>query len=191
MKQDPRRQRPATRSPADPLRGTPPEPEVDRQFDGSLPTAERSQEPSAAPTCAPRARRQPPEPDQPDALRLPPGAWLAARKSGGLLFSSREIAVHDDGRLTASAVGGGRSARTSPPRVLTSAQLAALRHAVARLDIHGLPATAGIQRPDTYVYEIAVRAGRSARTIEVAEGQVPPPLAPLVQQLNQLLSTVE
>ena len=122
------------------------------------------------------------------ACGLPQGAWLAVRKSGGLLFSSREVAVYPDGRVTATAIGGGGPAHAAAPRRLTEAQLAALRRALEGIDFGRLPAPAGRQRPDAYAYEIVVRSGRAAHAVEVFDGSIPQPLAPLIRQFNHLLS---
>ena len=127
-------------------------------------------------------------PPREDAFGLPRGAWLAVRKSGGLLFSSREVAVYPDGRVTATAIGGGGPARAAAPRRLTEAQLAALRRALEGIDFGRLPAPAGRQRPDAYAYEIVARGGRASHAVEVFDGSIPQPLAPLIQQLNHLLS---
>ena len=125
-------------------------------------------------------------PEREEALTLPEGAWLAMRKSGGLLFSSREVAVYEDGRVTGSAIGGGRPQRDVPPRRLGVAQLAALRRAVEQIDFARLP-EAGRQGGDAFVYELAVRRGRATHAVEVFEGAIPEQLVPLIEQLNRLL----
>ena len=126
-------------------------------------------------------------PEREELLALPQGAWLAMRKSGGLLFSSREVAVYEDGRVTGSAIGGGRLERDSPPRRLAPAQLAALRRAVEQIDFGRLPAVAGRQGRDAFVYELVARSGRATHAVEVFEGAIPEQVAPLVEQLNRLL----
>ncbi len=122
-----------------------------------------------------------------EALALPEGAWLAMRKSGGLLFSSREVVVYEDGRVIGSAIGGGRPERDATPRRLAAAQLAALRRAVEQIDFGRLPAVAGHQGRDAFVYELVARSGRATHAVEVFEGAIPEQLAPLVEQLNRLL----
>ena len=135
------------------------------------------------PTTSPETR----SPGHDEAPALPEGAWLAMRKSGGLLFSSREVVVYEDGRVVGSAIGGGRSRRDARPRRLAEPQLAALRRAVEQCDFARTPAAAGRQGGDAFVYEIAVRDGRATHAVEVFEGSIPETLVPLIEQLNRLL----
>lgn len=139
-----------------------------------------------APPVASPVSLTPPALDE--RLALPEGAWLAVRKSGGLLFRSRELVLYPDGRAVSVTIGGGQPARMGPPDTLPPQQLAALRRALAQLDFSRLPAGPVRQRPDAYVYELAVRVGRAVHELEVSEGSIPPPLAPLLRQLNQLLA---
>lgn len=126
----------------------------------------------------------PTTPIEDDALVLPSGALLALRRSGGLLFESRAIVVYADGRLTTSTVGGGHAPRTGA-RALPAAQLARLRRTLAAIDFARLSdVPVGHPRPDAHAYEIAVRAGPAILSLEVFEGVVPPPLAPLLTLLN-------
>ncbi len=138
--------------------------------------------------AAPASAVGEPQPGRDEGLALPEGAWIAMRKSGGLLFSSREVVVYRDGRVTSTAIGGGRPARAGSPRRLTEGQLAALRRTVGQIDFDRLPAHSGRQGPDAYAYEIVARTGRASRALEVFDGSIPQPLAPLIQQLNQLLA---
>lgn len=138
--------------------------------------------------AAPASAVGEPPPGSDEELALPEGAWIAMRKSGGLLFSSREVVVYRDGRVTSTAIGGGRPARAGSPRRLTEGQLAALRRTVGQIDFDRLPAHSGRQGPDAYAYEIVARTGRASRALEVFDGSIPQPLAPLIQQLNQLLA---
>jgi hypothetical protein len=142
---------------------------------------------------APAPDSAPPAPDAAadpvggeEALALPDGAWLAMRKSGGLLFSSREVVVYGDGRVTGSAIGGGRPQRDAPPRRLPPAQLAALHRAVEQIDFDRLPAAGGQSR-DAFVYELVARRGQTTYAADVFEGAIPEQLAPLIEQLNRLL----
>jgi hypothetical protein len=113
---------------------------------------------------------------------------VALRKSGGLVFRSREIVLYEDGRVETSALGPGRPASAGPERTLSNAELTTLRRAIAQSDFDQLPATIGQQRPDSFIYELAALAGGKPRTIEIAEGQIPTAVAPLIRQLNLLLS---
>ena len=142
----------------------------------------------ARPMSKPPARNPAAQPsEREEALALPEGAWLAMRKSGGLLFSSREVVVYGDGRVTGSAIGGGRPERDAPPRRLGAAQLAALRRAVEQVNFARLPAAVGHQGRDAFIYELIARSGRATHAVEVFEGAIPEQLAPLVEQLNRLL----
>ena len=122
-----------------------------------------------------------------ESLALPPDAWLALRRSGGLLFSSREVVVYPDGRVESAAVGGGRPEGTGPPRRLTASQLTALRRA-AGIDFRRLPPPSRRQPPDAYAYELVVHEGGRTQAVEVFDGAIPEALAPLLRLLGPLLS---
>ncbi len=198
MKEPPQRQRPRTK-PSQPTRLAEGAGEAEGAVLASIPEGPRDTrlEGDTAPSgiagdSRPLAKSPAREPvAQPsgreEALALPKGAWLAMRKSGGLLFSSREVAVYEDGRVAGSAIGGGRPERDAPPRRLAAAQLAALRRAVEQIDFGRLPAVAGHQGRDAFVYELIARSGRATHAVEVFEGAIPEQLAPLVEQLNRLL----
>ncbi len=198
MKEPPQRQRPRTKLPqptrpaegADAAEGAVlasiPEGPCDTRLEGdAAPSAiagdarPMSQSPARNPAAQPSEREE--------ALALPQGAWLAMRKSGGLLFSSREVVVYEDGRVTGSAIGGGRTERDTPPRRLGAAQLATLRRAVDQIDFGRLPAMAGRQGRDAFGYELVARSGRATHAVEVFEGAIPEQLVPLIEQLNRLL----
>jgi hypothetical protein len=198
MKEPPQRQRPGTKPPrrTQPAEGAG---EAEGAVLASIPEGPRDTRlggdaappriaGDAQPTSQAPARNQAARPsEREEALALPEGAWLAMRKSGGLLFSSREVVVYGDGRVAGSAIGGGRPERDSPPRRLAAAQLAALRRAVEQIDFGRLPAVAGRQGRDAFVYELVARSGRATHAVEVFEGAIPEQLAPLVEQLNRLL----
>jgi hypothetical protein len=179
MKEPPRRQRPRAK-PARPAEGAGEAEEVL----AVVPEGERDVRLERDDAPQPAAARRT---GDDEALALPEGAWLALRKSGGLLFSSREVVVYGDGRVTGSAIGGGRPERDARPRRLSAARLAALRRAAEQVDFGRLPARAGRQGRDAFVYELAVRSGRATHAVEVFEGAIPELLAPLLDQLNRLL----
>ena len=134
---------------------------------------------------------QPPSPPaRGEGLSLPADAWLAARKSGGLLFRSREVVVYRDGRVTSTTVGGWPPVETRT-RKLAAPQLAALRGALERVDFDRLPAAPGRQSPDAHAYEIVARGGGATRAVEVFEGSIPRALAPLIEQLNRLFTATD
>jgi hypothetical protein len=146
-------------------------------------------QPAATPPST--GHQPPPNPATPEdeALTLPAGALVALRKSGGLVFRSREIVVYGDGRVGTSAVGGGRAASVGTGRTLGGAEIAALRRAIGQVDFDQLPLTTGQQPPDAFVYELAALAEGMPRTAEVVDGQIPATVAPLIRQLNRLLSS--
>ena len=117
---------------------------------------------------------------------LPPGALVAMRKSGGLVFRSREIVVYGDGRVERGMVGGGQPT-TAERRTVDGAQLAALRRAVGRIDLARTPPPAR-PGPDTFVYEIALPTGGGVREIVVADGRIPETFRPLIRGLARLLA---
>jgi hypothetical protein len=154
----------------------------------SKPAGERAPQRGQQEESAPQLSPSPSMP-QDDALTLPPGALVALRKSGGLIFRSHTIVVYNDGRVETSRVGGGRAATSGTGHTLGSAELAALRRALDQIGFTQLPATIGQQRPDAFVYEIAALVGKATRTAEVADGQIPATVAPLIRKLNQLLTS--
>ena len=142
---------------------------------------------------APGRAEQPgtPPPGDEERLLLPRGAWIAMRKSGGFKFSSREVVVYRDGRVTDTSSGVGKRTGTRATRKLTDAQLAELDRLLEQANFAELPATTGRQNPDAFAYEIAARIGRRTKTVEVFEGSIPKSLAPLIRQLRQLMSPDE
>jgi hypothetical protein len=159
-------------------------------------------QPDAGPARAAASHRKPdssgradqpgtPPPGDEERLLLPRGAWIAMRMSGGFKFSSREIVVYRDGRVTDTSSGIGKRTGTRATRKLTDAQLAELGRLLEQANIAELPAVVGRQNPDAFAYEIAARIGRRIKTVEVFEGSIPESLAPLIRQLRQLISPDE
>ena len=132
---------------------------------------------------------QPPAPVDPpptpesapaDTLRLPRGALVAMRRSGGFKFRSREVVVYRDGRVNYDdGENGPRTVWT-----LSDAELAELRRALDQAGFANLPA-AGRQNPDAFAYEIVARPTRRVYSAEAFQGSIPASLAPLIQQLNR------
>jgi hypothetical protein len=122
-----------------------------------------------------------PEDTPDDTLRLPRGALVALRRSGGFKFRSRLVVVYRDGRVNYDdGENGPRTIWT-----LSDAELAELRHALDQAEWAKLPA-AGRQNPDAFAYEIVARPARRVYSAEVFQGSIPVSLAPLIQQLNRL-----
>ena len=121
-----------------------------------------------------------PESAEADTLRLPRGALVALRRSGGFKFRSREVVVYRDGRVNYDDDESG------PHTVwtLSDAELAELRRALDQANFAKLPAT-GRQNPDAFAYEIVARPARRVYSAEAFQGSIPASLAPLIQLLNR------
>ena len=117
-------------------------------------------------------------------LALPRGAWVAMRKSGGLRFTSREIVVYRDGRVTYAGDYTAGQVRTWK---LTDTQVSRLHGALAEIDFSHLPPAAGRQNPDAYAYEIVARIGRRVQRAETFDGSIPDALKPFLRQLGRLV----
>lgn len=132
--------------------------------------------PPPAPAQPPAA----PAADSSDMLRLPRGALVALRRSGGFKFRSRAVVVFRDGRVNYD--DGENAPRTV--WTLSDAEMAELRRALDQADFAKLPA-AGRQNPDAFAYEIVARPSRRVYSAEAFQGSIPAALAPLIQQLNR------
>ena len=114
-----------------------------------------------------------------DTLRLPRGALVALRRSGGFKFRSREVVVYRDGRVNYDdGESGPRTVWT-----LGDAEMAELRGALDQAGFAQLPA-AGRQNPDAFAYEIVARPARRVYSAEAFQGSIPASLMPLIKQLN-------
>jgi hypothetical protein len=116
-----------------------------------------------------------------DTLRLPRGALVAMRRSGGLKFRSREVVVYRDGRVNYD------DGESDPRTVwtLSDAELAELRGALDQAGLAKLPA-ADRQNPDAFAYEIIARPARRVYSAQAFQGSISASLAPLIQQLNRI-----
>lgn len=117
-----------------------------------------------------------------DSLRLPRGGLVALRRSGGIRFTTREVVVYGDGRVAAGVapVPRGRA------RYLGEAEMAEVWAALGASDLRRQSPAAGGQGADTYAYEIVARLGGRAYAVEVFDGRIPAPLAPLIALLLRL-----
>jgi hypothetical protein len=122
-----------------------------------------------------------------ERLVLPRGGLAAMRKSGGLLFSSREVVVYRSGKSTYRQRGAGSGESAVETGHLTLAQLVELHQALKQSNLTRLPATIGRPGNDTFTYEIIARVGRVVAAVEVAEGSVPASLTPLIRELRRLM----
>ena len=116
-----------------------------------------------------------------EQLKLPRGALVIMRQSGGLRFRTTATVVFRDGRL---AVAGGTHTRPLVVRRLSDDELVALRQMLDDVVAANLPASIGHQNPDFYAYELAMRPGRLVQNFEVFAGSMPEAVEPLVRWLN-------
>jgi hypothetical protein len=131
----------------------------------------------------PPAPVNPLEADEAETLRLPRGALVALRRSGGLRFRSRTVVAYRDGRVNYDdGESGPRTVWT-----LSDAEMAELRQALKQAGFGRLPASTGRQNPDAFAYEIVARPTRRAYAVEVFQGSIPESLKPLIQLLGRFM----
>ena len=110
------------------------------------------------------------------------------RKSGGLRFTSHEVVVYPDGRVTYE---GGDTAKTALEsrvrRKLTDAQIVRMRKLLDQANFWRMPPTTGKQSPDAFAYEIVARIGSKHNRVELFDGSIPDAMQPLVEQMNKLM----
>lgn len=128
-----------------------------------------------------------PAPPEVEGLKLPRGALLALRKSGGFRFSSRVIAVYRDGRVSVRNETPPR-ARPRIVQTLNADELADLRRLLDASDLPNLVPTPGRHNPDAFAYELVARIGRKVYAAEVFDGSIPAALAPLITQIQSYTS---
>lgn len=128
----------------------------------------------------------PPAPAEHEPLRVPRGAFLVLRKSGGLKFSTREVVVFPDGRISFDARGVPQKEYNRLRRVLNDAQVLGLRKLLDQANFWKTESV-GAQNPDAFAYEVAARLGQRANSIEVFDGSIPERIKPLLERLEKLL----
>jgi hypothetical protein len=119
-----------------------------------------------------------------DRVKLPRGAFIAFRQSGGLRFSTREVIVYKDGRVIArrqGKLGAGEGSRR-----ITPDEVAELQELIGQSGFLGLPHSIGSQSPDGYAYELIARVDRRSKSAEFFDGHIPAELQPLLAQLKTL-----
>ncbi len=124
-----------------------------------------------------------------DRLKLPRGAFLVVRQSGGLRFSTREVTVYNDGHLIArrqGKLGAGEGSRR-----ITPAEVAELKELIEQSGLWELSPSIGRQSPDGYAYELIARVGRKSKAIEFFDGSVPAKVQSLLAQLKPLMAVEE
>ena len=149
---------------------------------GAIPQGESAARLESKP--APTSHQKPARPKI-ERLQLPKGALIAFRKSGGLKFSSREIVIYPDGRV--SYGGTDLPKQASAPQKLGEAQIAELRRMLDQSGFFRLVLAGGQQPPDSYAYEIVAQIDAKSNYVEVFDGKIPESLMPLIQRLARLL----
>lgn len=129
---------------------------------------------------------EPPAEPEHEQLRLPRGAFVGLRKSGGLKFSTREVVVYPDGRVAYDARGVPQKEYTRLRRALNDGQTMSLRKLLDQTNFWKTEG-GGRQNPDAFAYEIAARLGQRSNEIEVFDGSIPESLRPLIELLTKLL----
>jgi hypothetical protein len=109
-------------------------------------------------------------------------------QSGGLRFSTREMMVYHDGRVSFRRQGKLDTHEGS--RRITPDEVADLKAAIAHSGLRDLPRFSSIGRPspDGYAYELIARAGRKLKAIEFFDGGIPAEVRPLLAQLKTLMA---
>jgi hypothetical protein len=148
------------------------------EFDRTLGAGDEGLEPEGAEEGRPPAA----PPSDADDLGLPRGGLVAFRKSGGLRFRSRGVAVYRSGWVVPLTGTAGK------PRRMTAEALGALEALVTQsgLGRKRLAKTAAGAR-DGYFYEITARFGGRTRYAETADGAIPEDLGRLIAVLQRLL----
>ena len=122
-----------------------------------------------------------------EPLQLPLGAFMAYRKSGGLKFSSREIVVYPDGRVSFGGPDVSKQIYGRAGRKLNDGQMARLRKMLDQVNFFRATSAQGKPPPDGFAYEIVARIHARSNQVEVFDGSIPDALAPLIQQLSALM----
>lgn len=133
---------------------------------------------------APRSHKKSARPNI-EPLQLPKGGLIVFRRSGGLKFSSREVVIFADGRITRRGTDLPQTIRA--PSKLDDAQIAELEKLLEQVEFARLRSVGGPQPPDSYAYEIIAQVDRQSNYVEVFDGKIPDALEPLIQRLTQWL----
>jgi hypothetical protein len=121
-----------------------------------------------------------------DPLKLPRGAFIAFRQSGGLRFSTRGVIVYRDGRVISRRQG--KLGATGEARRITLEEVANLQETIAHSGLGKLSGSIGRPSPDGYAYELIARVGRKSQAFEFFDGSIPVEVKPLLKLLKQLFS---
>jgi hypothetical protein len=119
-----------------------------------------------------------------DRLRLPRGAFIALRQSGGLRFSTREVTVYNDGRVIWQRQGKLDAGKGS--RRITPDGVAELKDLIAQSGLRKFSNPIGQPSPDGYAYELIARIDRKSTSIEFFTGSIPADIQTLLVRLKKL-----
>lgn len=155
---------------------------ADATGESTAPAGSLSAPSDAAP--APSAEPEPAAPPEP--LRLPRGAFVGLRKSGGLKFATREVVVYPDGRVAYDARGVPQKEYTRLRRVMNDGQIISLRKLLDQTNFWKTEG-GGKQNPDGFAYEIAAHLNQRSHELEIFDGSIPENLQPLLERLVKLL----
>jgi hypothetical protein len=163
---------------------------VDRDLGAGKPSRSRRKlpEPQAPGEHTPKKI---PEPSGEERVTLPRGAFVAVRKSGGLRFSSRAVAVFRNGRVRYSTQATGAGSQVGEGRRLLQDEVVALYQRVADSGLKRLPPSEGRQSPDAFAVELVARVGRKVYAAELFEPHIPASLDPLIRDLLALIPADE
>lgn len=151
---------------------------------GTINAAEADESLNAAP-------KRLPDPPADPGLSLPRGAWLRLVVSGGFRFSTREITVFNDGRLTYRKEATPMNGKIVLARQLTDEQLNPFRELVEKTDLATLSEhDPGRLGGDRVVYECLVRQQRKRYTIEAFQGNIPEAFAEIIRALGPLVEVI-
>ncbi|MEP7199170.1 MAG: hypothetical protein ABI874_05060 [Chloroflexota bacterium] len=130
-------------------------------------------------------------PSKAEPLELPKGALIAYRKSGGLKFSSREVVVYPDGRVTYGGGDKAKTALTRASRKLNDAQVTKLRRTLDSSGFWQMNPPEGKHGGDAFAHELVSRVGPKHNQFEVFTGAIPDALTALIEQMEKLLPSEE
>jgi hypothetical protein len=153
---------------------------------GSISGTQRDQKLSdgkALPTQTHRKVVRPPL----EKLKLPRGAFVAFRASGGIRFKSREIVIYPDGRMTSEGTHSSSDEPARGPRSLGKAELAEIHQSIEKAGLYGISTHDAQQPPDSIAYEIAAREASRSNYVQAFEGIIPDGLMPLIRLLSGFL----
>jgi hypothetical protein len=122
-----------------------------------------------------------------EPLELPRGAFIAFRKSGGLKFSSREIVIYPDGRVSYGGADTSTDWKSRATRKMNDGQMSTLRKLLDRTNFFRASSSQGKHSGDAMAYEIIARIGSRSNFIELFTGTIPESLNPLIEQLNKFV----